>query len=426
VKEYGCGQAPRFRSLMASFDDMKKVLFIPFLMALWLGKCSKHDKSESLHFEFVKTGPLIAPPASMSRGNFTVGAYYPTLVRMGQVSHFPYDYALYFSTDHASDRGGIWLYLCHGRPDALGSWVSYDDAVAAGRFDYLDEKPAGNPVYVDSVHGTQTETPHANVIDGRVYMSYHNYFEDQGWQATLMAISDDGVNFQRIADNDSAIILKPGTFLDHTGYFRWGPNPFSGVDYQYVGYSLRRGSMDYRSAMWGSNDAVHWDELQMINGWKTDQSIPEADRFLIWHEMDPTSIRKISRDEYVAICCAGTRAAGKMARLTELYEIYLAPDGCTQTRMARRIIGTGGKGSYDSEECSSSSLATVGDSLHMVYVGTTGGGKINTVMGAVGAFHARALMPPMLPDSLRRYHFYLKEEYEKDRMLHGKQMKRVN
>jgi hypothetical protein len=411
---------------MASSEIMKKLLIILLLMRLPMGNCLKHENDGSHHFEFVKTGPLIAPPASMSRRNFTAGAYYPTLVRMDKVSHFPYEYALYFSTDHASDEGGIWLYLCQGNPGKPGVWVSYDEAVAAGRFDYLENKPAGNPVYIDSVQGTQTETPHANVIDGRVYMSYHNYLDDQGWQATMLAISEDGVNFQRIADNDSAIILKPEAFLDHTGYFRWGPNPFAGVDYQYVGYSLRRGSMDYRSSLWGSDDAIHWDELQMINGWKTDQSIPEPDRFLIWHEMDLTSIRKISRDEYVAICCAGTRAAGKMARLTELYEIYLAPDGCTQTRMARRIIGTGDSRSYDSEECSSSSLATIGDSLHMVYVGTTGGGKVNTVMGAVGVFHARAMMPPMLPDSLRQYHFYSREEYEKDQMIQEKQMKKVN
>ena len=411
---------------MAPLDKMKEVLFICCLITLSLGKCSKGEKTGDRHFEFVKTGPLIAPPASMSRKNFTIGAYYPTLVRMDRVSYFPYDYALYFSTDHASDKGGIWLYLCHGSPSKPGEWVSYDEALAAGHFDYLVVKPAGNPVYVDSVQGTQTETPHANVIDGRVYLSYHNYLYDQGRQATMLAISEDGVNFKRINDDGSAIILRPDAFLDHTGYFRWGPNPFAGVDYRFVGYSLRRGSMDYRSSMWGSNDAIHWVELQMINGWKTDKSIPEADRFLIWHEMDPTSVRKIRDGEYVAICCAGTRAAGNMARLTELYEIYLASDGCTQTRMARRIIGIGKSGSYDSEECSSSSLASIDDSLHMVYVGTTGDGKINTVMGAVGVFHARAGMPPRLPDSLRQYHFYSKEDYEKDVMIQGKQMKNVN
>jgi len=181
-----------------------------------------------------------------------------------------------------------------------------------------------------------------------------------------------------------------------------------------MGYSLRRGTVDYRSSMWGSNDAIHWDELQMINGWKTDQGIPEADRFLIWHEMDPTSVRKIKGNEYVAICCAGTRAAGKMERVTELYEVFLAPDGCTQTRMARKIIGVGGKGSDDSEECSSSAMTSIGDSLNMIYVGTTEAGKINTIMGAVGVFNPNAILTLALADSVRQYHFYSREEYKKE------------
>ena len=130
--------------------------------------------------------------------------------------------------------------------------------------------------------------------------------------------------------------------------------------------------------------------------------------------MDPTSIRNTGNGEYVAICCAGTKAAGRMARFTELYEVFLAADGCSQTRMARRIIGTGGDSSYDAEECSSPALAVICDSLHMVYVGTSGGGKINTVMGAVGVFHQRAEKTPELADSLRQYHFYSSEEYQKD------------
>ena len=135
--------------------------------------------------------------------------------------------------------------------------------------------------------------------------------------------------------------------------------------------------------------------------------------------MDPTSVRKIRDNEYVVICCAGTRAAGKMKRLTELYEIYLAPDGCTQTRMARKIMGVGGRGSDDSEECSSSTLTIIGDSLHMVYVGTTGDGKINTIMGAVGTFNDDAVRTSKLADSVGQYHFYSQEEYKKELLLNN-------
>ena len=393
---------------------MKRNIIALLILTILTSGCSLNKKGKTSHFEFVKTESLIAPPPTMSDKNFTLGAYYPTLVKMDGVDNFPYDYALYFSTDHASDNGGVWLFLCNGKPSQAAKWVSYDTALAAGKFDYLSIKPAGNPIYTDTILGRQTETPHANVIDGKVYMSYHNYLGYLGWQATMMAISEDGVNYQRIFEDDRAIILKPVEFLDHTGYFRWGPNMFSGVDYNFVGYSLRRGTVDYRSSLWGSNDAIHWDELQMINGWKTDRGIPEADRFLIWHEMDPTSVRKIRGNEYVAICCAGTRAAGKMKRLTELYEVYLGPDGITQTRMARKIIDVGDKGSDDSEECSSSTTTIIGDTLHMVYVGTTDDGKMNTVMGAIGVFNANAARTSELADSVQQYHFYSQEEYIKE------------
>ena len=399
---------------------MKIIVSIFVVLAILSSGCSKSEKGKTNHFEFVKTESLILPPRSMSDKNFTLGAYYPTLVKMDAIDNFPYDYALYFSTDHASDNGGIWLYLCNGIPSQAASWISYDEALASGRFDYLSRKPSGNPIYTDTILGRQTETPHANVIDGKVYMSYHNYLGHLGWQATMMAISDDGINYQRIYDDGRAIILEPEEFLDHTGYFRWGPNVFSGLDYEFVGYSLRKGTIDYRSSMWGSNDALHWDELQMINGWKTDKSIPESDRFLIWHEMDPTSVRKIRGNEYVAICCAGTRAAGKMERMTELYEVYLASDGCTQTRMARKILGIGGTGSADSEECSSSAITMIGDSLHMVYVGTSEVGKINTVMGAAGVFNPNANKTSELAYSVRQYHFYSQEEYQKELKNTGK------
>ena len=103
-----------------------------------------------------------------------------------------------------------------------------------------------------------------------------------------------------------------------------------------------------------------------------------------------------------------------MKRLTELYEVYLAPDGCTQTRMARKIMGVGDKTSDDSEESSSSAVTLIDDSLHMVYVGTTDAGKTNTVMGAVGVFNANAIMTSKLADSVQQYHFYSKEEYKKE------------
>jgi len=118
------------------------------------------------HFSFEKRGKLISRPVGMPEP----GPYYTCLVKMDQVDRFPYEYALYFSTDHDRGKGGIWLYVGDGDPTDADSWKSYDQAVADGEFDYLQEKPAGNPIFFDSVQGRQTETPHANVIDGTVYI----------------------------------------------------------------------------------------------------------------------------------------------------------------------------------------------------------------------------------------------------------------
>lgn len=56
-------------------------------------------------------------------------------------------------------EGGIWLYVGNGTSTDAANWESYDQAVADGAFDYLEEKPAANPIFVDTVQGRQTATP---------------------------------------------------------------------------------------------------------------------------------------------------------------------------------------------------------------------------------------------------------------------------
>ena len=74
------------------------------------------------------------------------GPYYPSLVEMRAVPNFPFEYALYFSTDHHRHEGGIWLYLCNGIPTEPKNWKSYDQAVKDGDFNYLSVKPKKNPI----------------------------------------------------------------------------------------------------------------------------------------------------------------------------------------------------------------------------------------------------------------------------------------
>ncbi len=357
------------------------------------------------HFTFEKRGKLLACPTDMPKP----GPYYTCLVKMDGIECFPHEYALYFSTDHDRGKGGIWLYVCSGIPADAANWKSYDRAVADSEFDYLPEKPAGNPIFVDTVQGRQTETPHVNIIDGAAYMTYHNLGAGHG-QSTLLATSKDGVNFARINGDRDSVILdydpKQEVGNGHTGYFRWRPNPFAGVDYRFVGYSLHGGGDDFQGAMWGSNDAIHWDKLQIFDA--IEGYAVEGDRIVRRRTIDPNSITDLGDGEYAAICSIGNRSSGGRPRVLELYEIYLADNGKTLTRESRKILGNGPSGAWDAEELGTATTVVLGDTWHMIYVGTRGRAGENTVMGAVGRLDKSAPRSPRLPPEERSRDFHNK------------------
>ena len=356
------------------------------------------------HFSFSKKPALFATPAGLPGP----GPYYTCLVPMSGVESFPFDYALYYSPDHDPGAGGIWLSLCNGDPSDSANWVSYDEALAAGHFDHLLEKPAQNPIFLDCVQGDgHTETPHVNIIAGTAYMTYH---KDglEGTQRTLLAIAPDGVNFARINGDADSVILRDApedVGNGHTGYFRWGVNPFPGIEEAYVGYSLHGGGDDYHSAIWASDDAVVWqclDILTPIEGFAVDRD----DLILIWHELDPASVRPLGNGEFAALCGVGNRASGSSTRITELYEIFLAADGRTLTRESRKILGVGSEESPDAEELASPSSLLIDGIIHLVYVGAAAQGSENTVLGATGRFDASAKPSLLLDESQRRRHIY--------------------
>jgi hypothetical protein len=337
------------------------------------------------HFIFQKKGVLIKKSWAMPKP----GPYYPCLVPMAEIKDFPFDYALYFSTDHHAGRGGIWLYLCKGIPSEPEHWKSYDRAVADGDFDYLPNKPKKNPIYIDTIQGRHhTETAHLNVVDGKVYMTYH-HSSTFGLQPTLLAISSDGVNFERIHGRNNSIVLPTDKDCNHTGYFRWAPNPFHRINYKFMGYSLHGGGNDYHSALWGSNDAIKWDKLHIftpIEGY----AMSDPNLIMIWHEINPNAVEKIGEDEYVLLSAGGNRASGGKARTVKLFEIFLAGDGKTLTRECRQILPNGSPGEPDSEECAEPTMIKIENRWHLIYIGTTNRAKKNTVMTAIGTFHPDA------------------------------------
>ncbi len=353
-------------------------------------------------FAFEKSGRLLTARPDMPGP----GPYFTCLVKMNGVSGFPHDYALYFSTDHHAGPGGIWLYVCSGSPADPTNWKSYDQAVADGDFAYLHEKPQANPIFRDRVQGTQTETPHVNVIGDIAYMTYHNAGAGHN-QSTILARSPDGVNFRRIHGKDDSIILDydprkaPGD--GHTGYFRWGPNPFPGVKHKYVGYSLHGGGNNYFTAMWASNDVVRWEKLDVfrpIEGHAIDKN-----RILIWSQIDPNSIMPLGNGEFVAIAAGGSRSSGGSARVTELFEVFLADDGKTVTRKSRTILANGPPGSDDSEELAQPTTVRIGDDWHLIYVGATKRASVNTILCARGRFNPDAKPTDALPEEEKSRHF---------------------
>ena len=363
--------------------------------------------ANATNFQFKKKGVLIPHPTRMPKP----GPYYTTLVPMKEVRDFPFDYALYFSTDHHRGEGGIWLYVCKGIPTDPANWKSYDQALADGDFGYLKNKPKANPIFLDRTQGHQTETPHANVIDGKVFMTYHNSGAGHR-QSTLLATSKDGVTFKRLNGKKDSIILdydpqkEPGN--GHTGYLRWRPNPFPAVDYKYVGYSLHGGGDDFHGAMWGSNDAVHWDKIQIFDGLEG-HAIAEKDRIVRRRSIDPNSITRLGNGEFVAICASGNRTSGGRPRTVELYEIFLGEDGVSLTRECRRILQNGPRGSYDEEEFNSATSVLLGDTWHLIYVGTSEKARRNTIMCATGKLDLSAPASKKLEPSDQKRDFHRTE-----------------
>jgi len=317
------------------------------------------------------------------------GPYYVSLLDTRELDIFPAPFALYFSTDHHHGEGGIWLYLCDGDPSDPKAWSSYDEALQAGRFDHLARKPEGNPIFQESLQGAgHTETPYTQVVDGQVFLSYHKNNLCHG-QATLMALSNDGVNFERLHGKKDSVVLRHANEEQvphpHTGYFRWTQNPFSQVDAAYIGYSLYEGALDFKSAMWVSDDARNW-KLHQVFDAEEGKHVPDPETIFIWHGITPESIRPISNGNYVVLGSVSTRAAGSMERSVELYEVEMAPDGVTLIGRAEKVLSVGASDQPDSEEVDTATLLEINGILHVVYVGTSEHAMRNTVMGATATF----------------------------------------
>ena len=330
-------------------------------------------------------------------------SFYPCLVDMTGVSAFPYDYALYASTDHDAGAGGIWLYVCNGDPTVKANWSDYDTELAAGGFDSIVSKPASNPIYTDSTEGDQTETPYVNVISGTVYMTYHQEgTPSSGEQRTMLATSTDGVNFTRYTAHtggSSAVILTPvGANGNHTGYFRWGANPFSGVAYTYIGKSLMTGGGNPFKAVWGSNDAINWDLIQVLYDDTYALNLPSGFE-LNPQTWDPASIIDLGGGEYLALGSASTSGSGGASKSIEVFEYILDANGREVKRTAKAVIERGAASSIDENEVLTPTTLSYNGTILCVYHASQTTSTVNRLAYATGSIIDAPVMPKRLPGS---------------------------
>ncbi|BEV02186.1 hypothetical protein [Novosphingobium olei] len=218
-------------------------------------------------FQRISTSALYTRSA-LGMSTTSKGPYFPCVVdvRTNPMYTGKVDYLCYFSSDHDSADGGIYLIACYGDPTIAANWKTYDQALAAGWFaNVTGTKPAGNPIYLYGGVGgnASNETPWVNILDDGSWMMTTQVRNGiiSGWtgQLSIRQTSTNGLSWTTL---NPAIFLVPnapeyGSNSDtgnHTGYLRWFRNPGLDVPYSWVGWSLIGGGAESITGMWGTND----------------------------------------------------------------------------------------------------------------------------------------------------------------------------
>lgn len=158
---------------------------------------------------FSKQGVIVSKPSGMP----TAGPYSPQLLAIRRwVPGFPYRYVLFFTTDHDTGEGGIWLYVSNHRSHG---WISVDDST-------ID---ATNPIHqTDSLAGEQIETFKLirRPTDGQLLGYYHKESLGLLQSTVVVDVADDLITFtgeQQVLPNpDQQADELMGK--DHYGYAR--------------------------------------------------------------------------------------------------------------------------------------------------------------------------------------------------------------
>jgi hypothetical protein len=180
------------------------------------------------------------------------------------------EFYLYYSTDHDTGAGGIWLAT---GPTELGPWTTR-----------VGPTTTRGEIYVDTTTGSQSETP--SVIPDPTGVSKLIMFYQQvgaggiGVQSTLYATSNDGITWTRGA---IALDIVTGWPSDgHTGYLRphlvgrqlfayslagGGDYPKFGFSRSYDGrtFTLDSTPLYYQMDLVGDGRRVEWNSGDVLN-----------------------------------------------------------------------------------------------------------------------------------------------------------------
>ena len=348
-----------------------------------------------------KTGVVAARQSQMAAGGN--GVYWGDLFKMPSTA-FPDRIFNYCSTDHDPADGGIYLFVCVGNPKTPANWKRYEDAVSAGWLDDFTTKPSANPIFIGAQstgNQRQCETPRVRKVGSKFVMTYqlsgitNSRFGGQYRnQATLRALSDDGVNW--VKGNNTALLEVPlGAAIGdgHTGYLRWGLNPFpgvinpvTGVKYVYVGYGLIGGSNRSTQAQWGTDDPVagNWTLITPLHkaAGRASPGGPYDNKFSFnWNTMAMDAIRQ-TRQGWAVLMTAAQIGSGLATQIGSTYEVLLGDDGITVLGKPQLVIDRGGSGAVDEATASLAAPIVFGDDRIIMYNAATSSDEKTNVMTA--------------------------------------------
>lgn len=178
--------------------------------------------------------------------------YGPTIIKAAGKIDNPIDnYYMYVSTDHDAGAGGVCLATAS---TPTGTWTPYS---------------AGATIFFDAVNGSSTETPDVGWDpDSRNIILWYQNKLASGTQATLTAVSPDGITFEIIGQ----ALPTTSDMAGHTGYFR----ATRLGERSLIGISLLWPQNSGVKALWRSFDGYRWELDWRYLARQTDSSLSQT------------------------------------------------------------------------------------------------------------------------------------------------------